>query len=109
MDKVINLIIDNIINNFDFGFMFVVNVATYIMIKIVDHFNGDAKVPTYQKRLLLVIAISFISDIYFIFDYTNVIVLINSAILAPVFWSWVASPILKRLGIGYKDIDNTLN
>jgi len=25
-----------------------------------------------------------------------------------VFWSWVVSPILKKLGVGYKDIDNTI-
>ena len=40
--------------------------------------------------------------------YDNAIMLVNSAILAPVFWSWVVSPILKKLGVGYKDIDNTI-
>ncbi|WP_281526562.1 hypothetical protein [Intestinibacter bartlettii] len=38
----------------------------------------------------------------------NTIMLVNSAVLAPVFWSWVVSPILKKLGVGYKDIDNTI-
>ena len=33
---------------------------------------------------------------------------INSAVLAPVFWSWAVNPILKKLGVGYKDIDNTI-
>lgn len=108
MDRIINLIVDSIINNFDFGFMLVVNVATYILIKIIDYFNGDNKVPTWQKRCVLVISIAFIIGIYIACDYDNIIVLINSAILAPVFWSWVASPILKKLGIGYKDIDNVL-
>ena len=90
MDKFIDVIVDGILSNFDFGFMFIVNVLTYIIIKTIDYFNGDNKVPTWQKRCVLVI------------------MLVNSAILAPVFWSWVVSPILKKLGVGYKDIDNTI-
>ena len=96
MDKFIDVIVDGILSNFDFGFMFIVNVLTYIIIKVIDYFNGDNKVPTWQKRCVLVISIA-------------AIMLVNSAILAPVFWSWVVSPILKKLGIGYKDIDNTID
>ena len=46
-------------------------------------------------------------DLYCIW-YDNTIMLVNSAVLAPVFWSWVVSPILKKFGVGYKDIDNTI-
>jgi hypothetical protein len=46
--------------------------------------------------------------IYIASGYDNTIILVNSAILAPVFWSWVVSPILKKFGVGYKDIDNTI-
>lgn len=49
MDKFIDVIVDGILSNFDFGFMFIVNVLTYIIIKVIDYFNGDNKVPTWQK------------------------------------------------------------
>lgn len=108
MDKFIDVIVDGILSNFDFGFMFIVNVLTYIVIKVIDYFNGDNKVPTWQKRWVLVISIVTMASIYIAAGYDNNIMLINSAILAPVFWSWVVSPILKKLGVGYKDIDNTI-
>lgn len=108
MDKFIDVIVDGILSNFDFGFMFIVNVLTYIIIKVIDYFNGDNKVPTWQKRCVLVISIFTMAMIYIVSGYDNTIMLVNSAVLAPVFWSWVVSPILKKLGIGYKDIDNTI-
>ena len=108
MDKFIDVIVDGILSNFDFGFMFIVNVITYIIIKVIDYFNGDNKVPTWQKRCVLVISIVTMAGVYIGVGYDNVIMLVNSAILAPVFWSWVVSPILKKLGVGYKDIDNTI-
>lgn len=108
MDKFIDVIVDGILSNFDFGFMFIVNVLTYIIIKVIDYFNGDNKVPTWQKRCVLVISIAAMIGIYITAGYDNTIMLVNSAILAPVFWSWVVSPILKKFGIGYKDIDNTI-
>jgi hypothetical protein len=108
MDKFIDVIVDGILSNFDFGFMFIVNVLTYIIIKVIDYFNGDNKVPTWQKRCVLVVSIAAMAGIYIAAGYDNAIMLVNSAILAPVFWSWVVSPILKKLGVGYKDIDNTI-
>ena len=108
MDKFIDVIVNGILSNFDFGFMFIVNVLTYIIIKVIDYFNGDNKVPTWQKRCVLVISIVAMASIYIAAGYDNAIMLVNSAILAPVFWSWAVSPILKKLGIGYKDIDNTI-
>ena len=108
MDKFIDVIVNGILSNFDFGFMFIVNVLTYIIIKVIDYFNGDNKVPTWQKRCVLVISIATMAGIYIAAGYDNTIMLVNSAILAPVFWSWVVSPILKKFGVGYKDIDNTI-
>lgn len=108
MDKFIDVIVDGILSNFDFGFMFIVNVLTYIIIKVIDYFNGDNKVPTWKKRCVLVISIATMVGIYIAAGYDNAIMLVNSAILAPVFWSWAVSPILKKLGVGYKDIDNTI-
>nr|UVN04846.1 MAG: hypothetical protein [Bacteriophage sp.] len=108
MDKFIDVIVNGILSNFDFGFMFIVNVLTYIIIKVIDYFNGDNKVPTVHKRCILVLSIVTMTGVYIGVGYDNVIMLINSAVLAPVFWSWAVSPILKKLGVGYKDIDNTI-
>ena len=105
----LDVIIDKIINNFDFAYMFIVNVLTYIIIKIIDYVNGDAKVPTWIKRSILLISIIIVTVIYVILDYGNKITLLNSAILAPVFWSWIMRPIFIKLGIGYKQIDDYMN
>ena len=68
MDKFIDVIVDGILSNFDFGFMFIVNVLTYIIIKVIDYFNGDNKVPTWQKRCVLVISIFTMAMIYIASD-----------------------------------------
>lgn len=104
----ISQIINQIINNFDFSYMFIVNVLTYIIIKIIDYLNGNAKVYKLVKRICLIISIIFVAIIYKLINYDSNIVLINSAILAPVFWSWILKPICIKFGIDYKKIDNTL-
>lgn len=105
----INNIIDLIINNFHFGYMITINVLTYVIIKIIDDINGDKIVPTYVKRIILIISIIIVTIAYIIGNYKDYIVLINSAILSPVFWSWIAKPIIRKFGIDYKNIDNVLN
>lgn len=108
----LNIIITNIINaimsQFDFGYMFTINVATYIMIQIWDNLNGDKLLTTWQKRLMLLIAIIIATTVYVLAHYPNTIILFNSAVFAPVFWSWVLKPILTKLGIGYKKVDDVL-
>lgn len=104
----LDVVIDKIINNFDFAYMFIVNVLTYIIIKIVDYVNGDAKVPTWLKRVILLVSIVVVTAIYLALDYDNKIVLLNSAIFAPIFWSWILRPIFMKFGIGYKQVDDCM-
>lgn len=104
--NIINGITNQIISNFDFGYMLTINVLTYFIIKVWDECNENRKVKTYQKRLVLIISIIIIGALYKIANYPNDIVLINSSILAPVFWSWILRPILVKLGLGYKQIIN---
>lgn len=104
----ISQIINQIINNFDFSYMFIVNILTYIIIKIIDYLNGAIKVHKLIKRMCLLISIIFVAIVYKLVSYDNDIILINSAILAPIFWSWILKPICIKLGIDYKKIDNTL-
>ena len=46
--------------------------------------------------------------VYYNVGEVKVTVLVNSAILAPVFWSWVAAPILRKFGVKYKQVDDAL-
>ena len=104
-----NTIIDSIINQFDFGYMFTINVATYIFIQVWDNLNGEKLLTTWQKRMMLLLATAISVTVYKIFDYPNDIILFNSTIFAPVFWSWVLKPILNKFGIGYKKVDDYLS
>lgn len=108
MEQIIDYIINNILSNFDFRYMLSVNVLTYIIIKVIDELNKEKKVSTLIKRVVLVISIILISVVYKLIGYDNNIELVNSAILAPVFWSWIAKPICSKLGINYKQINDVL-
>ena len=99
----LGLIINQIINNFDFAFMIVVNVLTYIMIKVYE-FN-KRKSSKLTKRIFLLIAIALIGGIYLLTGEQSKVILLNSAILAPVFYSWILKPILDKVGLGYIDFD----
>lgn len=105
--------IENILNlittNFDFSYMITINVLTYIIIKGLDYLNKDKSVNTITKRIVLVISIIIVTVGYILTDYQDYTVLINSAICAPVFYSWVLRPILIKCNIGYKKYDDTLN
>jgi len=99
----LGLIINQIIDNFDFAFMIVVNVLTYIMIKIYEF--GKRKSSKLTKRIFLLIAIALIGGIYLLTGEQSKVILLNSAILAPVFYSWILKPILDKVGLGYIDLD----
>lgn len=107
--ELIEKLLDLIVSNFDFSYMITINVLTYIIIKGLDYLNKDKNVKTITKRIVLVISIIIVTVGYILTDYQDYIVLINSAICAPVFYSWVLRPILIKCNIGYKKYDDTLN
>ena len=94
-------IINQVIANFDFVYMLVINIFTFTIIKTIDTINGDKAISTWTKRIVLLIAIVIVFIGYKINNYPNNIVLINSTIAAPVFWSWVLKPILNKFNINY--------
>lgn len=104
---VINNIINALISQFDFTYCVIVNIMTYLiinfMIKVV---GGNVVIPV--KRIVLLFSIIVIATIYY-FLGTDIKVLVNSAILAPVSWSWIFKPIANKLGWDYKQIDKLLN
>lgn len=107
MNDIIQNIVNLIINNFDFGYCVVINIATYIIIKLIDELNGNKVVHTVIKRLVLVCCILTIGTAYYFVDH-NPKILLNSSILAPVFWGWILKPICKKLGLDYRKIDEIL-
>lgn len=99
-------IIDITIESFDFSFCIIVNILTYIIIKLIDDVNGINKVSTWTKRIVMLCSVIIVSIIYYIVEI-DLKLIINSAILAPVFWSWIGKPICNKLNIDYrKDNDN---
>ena len=86
-------IIVKLLNNFDFGYMFIINVLTYILIQIISKYKN---LKLLYKRLLLLLSIVIITIIYKIIGYEDNLVLVNSAILAPVSWSWIFKHIINH-------------
>ena len=109
MGAYIDSIINGLISQFDFAYMFGINIITYIFIQLWDSLNGDKLLTTWQKRLMMLLATIISLVAYKICHYSNDIVLFNSTVAAPVFWSWVLKPILTKFGIGYKRIDDCLS
>ena len=95
-------IFDLLIMNFDFSYMLSVNALTYIIIKTIDDLNGDKAVSVLIKRIVLLISIIVTAIVYEYLNYENTIKLVNSAILAPVAWSWIIRPIFNKFKLGYK-------
>lgn len=104
---VINNIINALISQFDFTYCVIVNIMTYLIINfMIKVAGGNVVIPV--KRIVLLFSIIVIAAIYY-FLGTDIKVLVNSAILAPVSWSWIFKPIANKLGWDYKQIDKLLN
>lgn len=110
MDNNIDInFINQVRDNFDFIYIIVVNILTYCVIKFIDVINRDKIVTTMWKRIILVIAVFLVAIVYIITGYDKYDILFNSAIAAPVFWSWILKPIFVKNGLDYKKIDDVLN
>ena len=104
IEEIINNTITTIISSFDFAYCISVNVLTYLIIKIIDSLNGKKTVSTWNKRIVLLVVIFSTGVLYNLIGCDNKI-LLNSAILAPVFWSWIMKPICKHFKVDYKNVN----
>lgn len=95
-------IIYQLVTNFDFALMLVINVITYGVIKFIDDVNGDKVPTTWQKRIVFLITAIVLGIIYKYYTDVPIRIIINSCIIAPVAWSWLAKPIAIKFGIDYK-------
>lgn len=106
--EILEQILNTTLNSFDFGYCLVVNIATFLIIKLIDELNKDKQVNTWIKRLVL-LGVILITGVVYYLTGNDVRLVINSAILAPVSWSWIFKPICKKLKVDYKQIDKELD
>lgn len=95
-------IIRQLIHNFDFALMLVINIITYGLIKLLDEINKEKIVTTWQKRIIFVLSAITMGIIYYFITDIKPSIIVNSIIIAPVAWSWIAKPIASKFGIDYK-------
>lgn len=93
---------EKIFEVFSLEYMFSVVVASYFILKTIDHFNGDRVIPTWVKRVITgaVGAVLFVVFIRFT-DIT--IQSLTSSFFAAVFVYDVAiKALIKKFNIDYK-------
>ena len=102
--EVVNNIIQTTLESFDFAYCIIVNILTYFVISTINNKRGHEDISTWAKRLILLIMILSTGVVYYLIG-SDTRVLLNSAILAPVFWSWILKPICKKFKVDYKNIN----
>lgn len=90
----IDSIIETTAQSFDFTYCICVNILTYIAITGIEDCS-QRKLSTWCKRVVMLGAVLIVGVIYYLNGMDNKL-LFNSAILAPVFWSWIGKPLVKR-------------
>ena len=102
--EIVNNIIQTTLESFDFAYCIVVNILTYFVVNAINGRQSHKDISTWAKRLVLLITILSTGVVYYLIG-SDTRVLLNSAILAPVFWSWILKPICKHFKIDYKNIN----
>lgn len=93
--------VKELLSKFDLAYMFAVNVATYIIIKVIDNLNKEKIVPTYLKRIIAFIVGAIIAFAVISFG-TDKTIILYSFILSLVSWDYLFKGIIKKLSIDYK-------
>ena len=102
--EIITNTIQTTLNSFDFAYCIIVNVLTYIIINIINNINNKIDISTWSKRIILIICIISVGFVYYIIG-SDIKLILNSAIIAPVFWSWIMKPICSYFNIDYKQLN----
>ena len=95
--------IQTTLNSFDFAYCIIVNVLTYLIINIINSRNGNIDMKMWSKRIILIICIIVVGSFYY-FTGSDIKLVLNSAIITPVFWSWIMKPICRHFKIDYKQL-----
>lgn len=96
--------IQTTLNSFDFAYCIIVNILTYLIINIINSRNGNIDMKMWSKRIILIICIIVVGGFYY-FNGSDIKLVLNSAIITPVFWSWIMKPICRYFKIDYKQLN----
>lgn len=96
--EIINNFITELLSKFDFQFMLVVNIATWMIIKTIDVANGTKQVPTWLKRLIAFIVGVIVGTIVVLTNSNSFITIFYSFFISLVSWDIIFKPILNRFG-----------
>ena len=99
--EIISSVIQTTLASFDFAYCVTVNILTYLIITGLA--KKDKSLPKWGKRLVLIIDVLVLGIIWYVAT-KDIRLVLNSAILAPVFWSWVMKPICQYFKLDYKDM-----
>lgn len=104
--NIMEIIYDTIqttLNSFDFAYCIIVNILTYLIINIINSRNGNIDMKMWSKRIILLLCIVIVGCFYY-FTGSDIKLVLNSAIITPVFWSWIIKPVCKYFKIDYKQL-----
>lgn len=99
--EIISSVIQTTLASFDFAYCVTVNILTYLIITGLA--KKEKSLPKWGKRLVLIIDVLVLGIIWYVAT-KDIRLVLNSAILAPVFWSWVMKPICQYFKLDYKDM-----
>ena len=99
--EIISSVIQTTLASFDFAYCVTVNILTYLIITGLA--KKEKSLPKWGKRLVLIIDVFVLGIIWYVAT-KDIRLVLNSAILAPVFWSWVMKPICQYFKLDYKDM-----
>ncbi len=102
LEHFFDIIINSMINNFDFAYMLLINITVYLILKYIDKLNKEKPITTWHKQIVTAVAVIAWFTIYKLYGDSSTITLINSSLLALVSWDYLFKPILKFLNLDYK-------
>ena len=102
--EIVTNIINTTLESFDFSYCITVNILTYIIITLIGSKIKKVTTSVWAKRSVLLASIVIIGVVYYAIDI-NIKLILNSAIVTPVFWSWIMKPICKYFKLDYKQIN----
>ena len=91
--EIISSVIQTTLASFDFAYCVTVNILTYLIITGLA--KKEKSLPKWGKRLVLIIDVLVLGIIWYVAT-KDIRLVLNSAILAPVFWSWIGKPLVNR-------------
>lgn len=93
---------DKLLNVFSLEYMISVIIATFMLLKVVDMFNGKKVVPTWLKRVISCVIGAVLLVIFKKYSDVTTECLIASFFAAVFVYDVAIKEIMKRLNIDYK-------